>query len=81
MCHLAGTMLIHSVAEDAFSLLAGLMEGVLKEYFDPSGPGIAVDAGVFDVVLRGSEKELATTFKLVGLKCELARAIAGADAA
>ncbi|ORX35590.1 rab-GTPase-TBC domain-domain-containing protein [Kockovaella imperatae] len=65
MCHLAGTMLIHSVAEDAFSLLGGLMENVLREYYST---GINIDAGVFDVVLRGSEKDLAAMFKQVGLK-------------
>ena len=70
MCHLAGALVIHSVAEDAFWLLTGMMEAVLKEYYDASGPGIRVDAGVFDVVLRGSEKDLATTFRQVGIKCE-----------
>ena len=69
MCHLAGALVIHSVAEDAFWLLTGMMETVLKEYYDTSGPEIRVDAGVFDVVLRGSEKDLATTFKQLGIRC------------
>lgn len=70
MCHIAGTLLIHCVAEDAFWLLSGLINTALKEYYLKDGQGLKVDAGVFEGVLRGSEKELFAVFKQVDLTGE-----------
>jgi hypothetical protein len=67
MCHLAGTLLIHCVAEDAFWLLSGLVNTALKEYYMKDGPGLRIDAGVFDGVLRGSEKDLYNAMKAAGI--------------
>lgn len=70
MCHVAGTLLIHCVAEDAFWLLSGLVNTALKEYYVKDGPGLRVDSGVFEGVIKGSEKELAGLFKEVDIRGE-----------
>ena len=69
LIHVAGTLLIHSVAEDAFWLLSGMMNSFLKTYFDDP-MNLAIDMRVFEVVMRGSEKELSGLFKQTGVKCE-----------
>ena len=68
LCHLVGTLLIHCVAEDAFWLLSGMMDSTLKEYYVEDEQGLAVDAGVFEGVLKGSEKELSAALKEAGVK-------------
>jgi len=70
MCHIAGTLLIHCVAEDAFWLLSGLINTALKEYYLKDEQGLRVDVGVFEGVIRGSEKELSTAFKEAGVRGE-----------
>ena len=72
MCHLAGTLLIHSVAEEAFWLLSGLINTALKEYYVKEGQGLKMDAAVFEAVIRGSERELSSAFKDAGVKGEYA---------
>lgn len=68
MCLIAGTLLIHCVAEDAFWLLSGLVNTSLKEYYSKDGQGVRVIAGVFEGVIRGSEKEMSGAFKIAGVK-------------
>lgn len=77
MALISGMLLIHCVAEDAFWLLSGFVNGVLKDYYaSPSGgggvvggkaPGMKIDAAVFAGVLHGSEPKLARLFKDIGL--------------
>lgn len=70
MSLLAGMLLIHCVAEDAFWLLSGLINGVLRDYYakDAKGNnGMKVDAAVFAGVLQGSEPKVARLFRDVGV--------------
>jgi hypothetical protein len=74
MSLIAGMLLIHCVAEDAFWLLSGFVNGSLKEYYAaPTGQsggkaaGMRVDAAVFAAVLGGSEPKLAKLFRDIGL--------------
>jgi len=75
MCHIAGTLLIHCVAEDAFWLLSGLINTALKEYYLKDGQGLRLDAGVFEGVIRGSEKELYNALKETGVKGKLVNSL------
>ena len=77
MTLVAGALLVHCVAEDAFWLLSGLVNGVLKDYWTKEKTGLMVDAAVFQGVLTGSEKMLAGLFKDVRLrrKSPMARGI------
>lgn len=83
MALVAGMLLIHCVAEDAFWLFAGFVNGVLREYYaSPSAvrdqpsdkrskaTGLKVDAGVFVGVLWGSEPKLGRLFKDLGIHRE-----------
>ncbi len=67
MARVAGTLLVHCAAEDAFWLLSGLVNGVLNDYWAKERTGMLVDSAVFQGVLSGSEKELASLFKEIGL--------------
>lgn len=62
---IGGMLLIHCVVEDAFYLLQGIMDGLMREYF--TGSGIKVDAAVFTGLLAGSEKGLSRKFKDLGI--------------
>jgi hypothetical protein len=80
---IGGMFLIHCVAEDAFYLLVGMVEGLMKDYFssnitssaaeklDKEGEkgqrGIKIDAAVFTGLLAGSEKGLSRKFKDLGI--------------
>jgi len=68
MTQVAGALLVHCVAEDAFWLLSGLVNGVLKDYWAKEKTGMKVDDAVFQGLLSGSEKELAGLFKEVGVQ-------------
>jgi hypothetical protein len=70
MARIAGALLIHCVVEDAFWLLSGLVNGVLKECFMTDRWGMRVDARVFEGVLGGSEGKLGKLMKEIGLDCE-----------
>ena len=67
MAQVAGALLVHCVAEDAFWLLSGLVNAVLKDYWAKERTGMMVDAAIFEVLLSGSEKELSGVLKEVGL--------------
>ncbi len=67
MVQVTGALLVHCVVEDAFWLLSGLVNGVLKNYWVKERTGMRVDAAVFQGLLSGSEKELAGLFKEIGL--------------
>lgn len=78
MSLIAGMLLIHCVAEDAFWLLSGFVNGVLKDYYAQPGSGgkaagMRVDAAVFAGVLHGSEPKLGKLFKDIGLHRESSR--------
>jgi hypothetical protein len=76
MSLLAGALLIHCVAEDAFWLLSGLINGALRDYYPKEGDhGVRVDAAVFAGLLQGSEPKLAKLFKDTGVlrECRAAR--------
>jgi hypothetical protein len=59
---IGGMLLIHCVVEDAFYLLQGIMDGLMREYY-LSEKGIKVDSAVFTGLLAGSEKALSRKFK------------------
>lgn len=65
---IAGLLLIHCVAEDAYYLLSGIVDGLMRDHFH--GNGISVDANVFAAVLGGSEKTLSRKFKDLGIHRE-----------
>lgn len=65
---IAGLLLIHCVAEDAYYLLSGIVDGLMKDHFH--GNGVVVDANVFAGVLGGSEKALSRKFKDLGIHRE-----------
>ncbi|KAI9639156.1 putative rab GTPase activator [Dioszegia hungarica] len=74
MSLIAGMLLIHCVAEDAFWLLSGFVNGSLRDYYaSPTGQsggkavGMRVDAAVFAGVLAGSEPKLGKLFRDIGL--------------
>jgi hypothetical protein len=78
MSLLAGALLIHCVAEDAFWLLSGLINGALRDYYPKEGNhGVRVDAAVFAGLLQGSEPKLAKLFKDTGVlrECRLDDAV------
>ncbi|KAK4687838.1 hypothetical protein P7C73_g2277, partial [Tremellales sp. Uapishka_1] len=68
MAAIAGALLIHCVVEDAFWLLAGLVNGVLKDYYAKEKWGLKVDSEVFAKVLLGSEPKLGKLFKEVKIE-------------
>jgi hypothetical protein len=63
---IGGMLLIHCVVEDAFYLLQGIMDGLMREYY-MSEKGIKVDSAVFTGLLAGSEKALSRKFKDLGI--------------
>jgi hypothetical protein len=67
----AGMLLIHCVAEDAYHLLRGIVDGLMVDYFPKTpgedGHGLKVDAAVFMGLLAGSEKPLSRKFKELGI--------------
>ena len=65
---IAGLLLIHCVAEDAYYLLSGIVDGLMKDHFH--GNGVVIDANVFAGVLGGSEKALSRKFKDLGIHRE-----------
>jgi len=65
---IAGLLLIHCVAEDAYYLLSGIVDGLMKDHFH--GNGVVVDSNVFAGVLGGSEKALSRKFKDLGIHRE-----------
>jgi hypothetical protein len=69
MALLAGTLLIHCVAEDAFWLLGGLVGGLLRGHYEDGAMGLKVDKGVFEGLVKGSEKEIWGLLKEVGIDC------------
>jgi hypothetical protein len=62
---IAGLLLIHCVAEDAYYLLSGIVDGLMRDHFH--GNGVSIDANVFAGVLGGSEKALSRKFKDLGI--------------
>jgi hypothetical protein len=62
---IAGLLLIHCVAEDAYYLLSGIVDGSMRDHFH--GNGVVVDSNVFAGVLGGSEKALSRKFKDLGI--------------
>jgi hypothetical protein len=80
---IAGMLLIHCVAEDAFWLLDGLVgtKGLLRGYITTSDPAVnrpekgsgnggievEVDSAVFIGLLAGSEKQMSKKFKELGI--------------
>lgn len=64
---IGGALLIHAVVEDAFWLLAGLFNGVLKTYYVKDRSGFRVDLHVFAGILQGSEPKVAQLFRDVGV--------------
>ncbi|KAK8864699.1 hypothetical protein IAR55_001951 [Kwoniella newhampshirensis] len=67
MALIAGALLIHCVAEDAFWLLSGLVNVVLKDYYAKEKVGMRIDAAVFVGLLQGQEPKLAALLKNVGI--------------
>jgi len=65
---IAGLLLIHCVAEDAYYLLSGIVDGLMRDHFHRNG--VVVDANVFAGVLGGSEKALSRKFKELGIHRE-----------
>jgi len=65
---IAGLLLIHCVAEDAYYLLSGIVDGLMRDHFH--GNGVVIDANVFAGVLGGSEKALSRKFKDLGIHRE-----------
>ncbi len=59
MCLIAGTLLIHSVAEEAFWLLSGLVNTALKEYY------------VKEPYKRFTENQLRKEFGFTGVPIEV----------
>jgi hypothetical protein len=70
---IAGLLLIHCVAEDAYYLLSGIVDGLMRDHFH--GNGVVVDSNVFAGVLGGSEKALSRKFKDLGIHRELSSLI------
>lgn len=64
---IGGALLIHAVVEDAFWLLAGLFNRVLKTYYVKDRSGFRVDLHVFAGILQGSEPKVAQLFRDVGV--------------
>lgn len=68
-CLIAGMLLIHCVAEDAFWLLQGLMNGALKGYYSQKDgdKALRVDAKVLSAIVQGSEPRLSKHLKECGV--------------
>lgn len=70
-CLIAGALLIHCVAEDAFWLLQGLMNGPLRGYYSREGDkALRVDARVLSAVVQGSEPKLSRHLRDCGVMRE-----------
>jgi hypothetical protein len=67
IARLAGALLIHAVLEDAFWLLSGLFNGVLKNYYVLDTNAFVIDLNVFCGVLEGSEPRLGQLFRSTGV--------------
>lgn len=68
IARIAGALLVHAVMEDAFWLLAGLFDNVLKTYYVKDTTGFRVDLNVFAGILEGSEPRIAQLFRSVGVQ-------------
>ncbi|GMK53934.1 hypothetical protein CspeluHIS016_0105200 [Cutaneotrichosporon spelunceum] len=64
---IAGALLIHAVIEDAFWLMAGLFNSVLKTYYVKDRLAFRVDLHVFGGILHGTDPQLARLFADVGV--------------
>ncbi|BEJ16396.1 hypothetical protein CspHIS471_0510010 [Cutaneotrichosporon sp. HIS471] len=64
---IAGALLIHAVIEDAFWLMAGLFNSVLKTYYVKDRLAFRVDLHVFGGILQGTDPQLARLFADVGV--------------
>jgi hypothetical protein len=58
MALIAGGLLMHVPAEEAFWLLSGLISRV-KDYYTSDARGLRLDAQVFTNILMGSDAKLA----------------------
>lgn len=67
IARLAGAMLIHAVLEDAFWLLAGLFNRVLKSYYVLDTKAFIIDLNVFGGILEGSEPRIGQLFRSAGV--------------
>jgi hypothetical protein len=67
---IAGALLIHAVVEDAFWLMAGLFNSVLKTYYVKDRFAFRVDLHVFGGILQGTDPQLARLFADVGISRE-----------
>ncbi|WOO81227.1 Carabin [Vanrija pseudolonga] len=67
IAQIGGALLIHAVVEDAFWLLAGLFNGVLKTYYVKDRGAFSVDLHVFAGILQGSEPKIAKLFRDLGI--------------
>jgi len=74
IARLAGALLIHAVLEDAFWLLAGLFNGVLKSYYVLDTKAFIIDLNVFGGILEGSEPRIGQLFRSAGVLRELSHA-------
>lgn len=70
---IGGALLIHAVVEDAFWLMAGLFNSVLKTYYVKDRFAFRVDLHVFGGILQGTEPQLARLFSDVGVARKLLR--------
>lgn len=70
IAQIGGALLIHAVVEDAFWLLAGLFNGVLKTYYVKDRGAFSVDLHVFAGILQGSEPKIAKLFRDLGIARE-----------
>lgn len=64
---IAGALLIHTMMEDAFWLMAGLFNGTLKTYYVKDRSAFKIDLHIFTGILSGSEPKLANLFRDIGV--------------
>ncbi|KAL1411371.1 hypothetical protein Q8F55_002327 [Vanrija albida] len=67
IAQIGGALLVHAVVEDAFWLMAGLFNGVLKTYYVKDRGAFSVDLHVFAGILQGSEPKIAKLFRDLGI--------------
>lgn len=67
IARLAGALLIHAVLEDAFWLLSGIFNGILKAYYVKDTQAFMVDLNVFGGILEGSEPRIGQLFRSLGI--------------
>ncbi|KAL7422049.1 hypothetical protein Q5752_003822 [Cryptotrichosporon argae] len=68
MAPLAGALLIHCVVEDAFWLLAGLVNGALKTYYAKDRQAARADMRTFEVLLAQTVPDVAKLFQELGIE-------------